>query len=934
MSIEIRPRYVLYGHPAPLALINLLLVTLLFSGGAGGAVADDYYGPGDPPGGASAYDYYGPGGPVGVASPQTFNVSWVEEWTEGGGEAETSPNGDYMVICSAGEYTLFDSNGQVWSESVTDLDGDDVDIGVSDLGVSFLLDGEDNDLSVFLRDGTELVYGVQGSNDTEVLASILSTDGEYLLLVEGEEEIYLTLLEIDSALSVSWRERVRHGQGPLSTEIYPSSRLFGCNLRGQSEGMLFLFDMHGNNYYNHTYSLPTKLSGGFTSRGDFVFLENGTLHCISANGTSLYQLAVPGNDPFAMELRVLENWILIKDGANLLFYDSDGNFSHNLQTSGYQNLMIREGYIITTSFNASPMIEWRDFQGRNFLNMDMGQVFSEHIDGQVVHFELKALSSYANEMLLFLRCTNEKRYSAMVSVGSYASIAHNGEEADGIVYLNSSCEIWIEWFSLPPYWPEWRVDSGDWNRLDLSAAALVNYSGQGLIEVKSPPGIIEMELFIDMERPYAAVGTEDGTIYWLVEDNVSEIKWCKISLDGEVISDRPEGQVATNYSTHILKIEARDSLNNTFTEQYELEVLPPPIRIDPVYTRGYVMDNGTVAVGPDTLIDFNLTFEAEAMEEEEAVISYSFDTSSWLVYNGEGVPLSKPMGNDSVFYYSVKHRNSSYPANLSSVTLYRDNSPPEIGLSYSEGMVRWNVTDNVKVEKVELFIDDRLVGVFPAGGSRPVSGSHQVRIEALDVVGNKGKGTLRVGENGGSDVTMAVAATASVFSLGTASYLTYLAKKDLYSLLLPFLGLAYSKKEDKPLDHFLRGQMYEYLQNNPGLSYTQIRDHFKMNNGSALYHLHVLEKQGHINSKKEGRHRRFYPSDRRYDLPPLLSDLQQDMMNAIEEQPGITQKGLSKLLGIKRQNVYYNTNVLEDNGLIRTEREGKNIRYYPVDENN
>jgi predicted transcriptional regulator len=160
------------------------------------------------------------------------------------------------------------------------------------------------------------------------------------------------------------------------------------------------------------------------------------------------------------------------------------------------------------------------------------------------------------------------------------------------------------------------------------------------------------------------------------------------------------------------------------------------------------------------------------------------------------------------------------------------------------------------------------------------------------------------------------------------------------ALLSIFLPLYVRLKKKDVLSHFTRGQIFGYIQANPGAHYNAIIQYLGLHNGVGAYHLKVLEREGYIKSLRDGIYKRFYPKSMRIPEKRLhLSRIQRDILSEIQKHPGITQKQISKLLDESKQVVNYNVKVLESAGLIRMERIGResscyagNIRYIPEED--
>ncbi|MEW5937727.1 MAG: MarR family transcriptional regulator, partial [Candidatus Thermoplasmatota archaeon] len=155
---------------------------------------------------------------------------------------------------------------------------------------------------------------------------------------------------------------------------------------------------------------------------------------------------------------------------------------------------------------------------------------------------------------------------------------------------------------------------------------------------------------------------------------------------------------------------------------------------------------------------------------------------------------------------------------------------------------------------------------------------------------------------------------------------TEVGKYGLMHLLFPL----YTRiKKEEVLDHFVRGQIYGFIVAHPGNHYNAIRDALGLNNGTVAHHLKTLELQGFIKSRRDGTYKRFYPI--RTKVPQdggiKFSELQLDIIDLIRQSPdGVTQRALSATLGVTQQTVSYNLRVLQREGVVRFEIDGRRAR--------
>ena len=175
----------------------------------------------------------------------------------------------------------------------------------------------------------------------------------------------------------------------------------------------------------------------------------------------------------------------------------------------------------------------------------------------------------------------------------------------------------------------------------------------------------------------------------------------------------------------------------------------------------------------------------------------------------------------------------------------------------------------------------------------------------------------------------AVAALAVATAAAAALSGVFAVERSRYALLALFLPLYSRLSRDKVLESYNRGRVFEFIELNPGAHFNGILAALGLNNGSLVYHLEVLQREGLVRSRQEGMYRRFYP--RGTEPPPLLengtTEAQQRVLKTIEEMPGITQKELARFLGLRQSTLAYQIERLAAMGYIEGVRVGRHVAY-------
>jgi predicted transcriptional regulator len=134
--------------------------------------------------------------------------------------------------------------------------------------------------------------------------------------------------------------------------------------------------------------------------------------------------------------------------------------------------------------------------------------------------------------------------------------------------------------------------------------------------------------------------------------------------------------------------------------------------------------------------------------------------------------------------------------------------------------------------------------------------------------------------------------------------------------------------KDEVLEHDRRGELYQYIKNNPGSSFSDLRRVTEMANGTLVHHLRILEHQEYVKPVRDGFRTRFYVRGPKITPQPYLTRTQQDLLDFISSNPGITQKELAALVGLPRESVSYHAKRLASQGQLEVRTQGKWRRYF------
>src|SRR5438552_14726086 len=183
-----------------------------------------------------------------------------------------------------------------------------------------------------------------------------------------------------------------------------------------------------------------------------------------------------------------------------------------------------------------------------------------------------------------------------------------------------------------------------------------------------------------------------------------------------------------------------------------------------------------------------------------------------------------------------------------------------------------------------------------------------------------------------SPTVLFAAAAAGVSFLGLYAAWRALKWTGLFALLPLYSHIS----DDEILDDANRANIYRLIQTEPGISTKDVAERLGLAWGTVTHHLGKLEKRRFVVSKKYGKYRRYFAngqggSESKDQVAVLRLDRTGDVAALIRSTPGMTQKAVSQALGVSSSTILWHVKRLENVQLVRKVRDGKLVRYYPVD---
>lgn len=191
------------------------------------------------------------------------------------------------------------------------------------------------------------------------------------------------------------------------------------------------------------------------------------------------------------------------------------------------------------------------------------------------------------------------------------------------------------------------------------------------------------------------------------------------------------------------------------------------------------------------------------------------------------------------------------------------------------------------------------------------------------------RGESAGGASGRAQVALLVGAGAAVGVAGAAAWL--LSRDATRFAVAAALYTRLGRSE--VLDHPGRDALHRRIQQEPGVTYSQLQRASGMNTGALVHHLRALERAGVVSSRKEGAYRRFYAAGAAPAASvlhvPALTPMQARVLEVLREAP-LTQGELAERLGLSQQTTSHHVKSLVRGGHVEGYFDGRVWRYRPL----
>ena len=172
-------------------------------------------------------------------------------------------------------------------------------------------------------------------------------------------------------------------------------------------------------------------------------------------------------------------------------------------------------------------------------------------------------------------------------------------------------------------------------------------------------------------------------------------------------------------------------------------------------------------------------------------------------------------------------------------------------------------------------------------------------------------------------------ASALIFLISRSDYFQYLRQRTV-----PIEKGAHRLSLDEVLENENRNQIIDLVLKEPGIHFNELLRKTGLAAGNLVWHLDILETYKVIGKKRVGKFIAYFPYYQKNPLSNLdiklsKSKLTLEILEMIEEEPGLWNNLITKKLEVDHKTIQYHINKLKELNLIRFRKDGRKKKIYP-----
>lgn len=170
---------------------------------------------------------------------------------------------------------------------------------------------------------------------------------------------------------------------------------------------------------------------------------------------------------------------------------------------------------------------------------------------------------------------------------------------------------------------------------------------------------------------------------------------------------------------------------------------------------------------------------------------------------------------------------------------------------------------------------------------------------------------------------------AAVIMISKSDYMQYLIKRTV-----SIEKGAHRLSLEDVLENKNRDTILELVLNEPGIHFNELLRKTGLAAGNLVWHLDILETYKVIGKKRVGKFIAYFPYYQKnpisnLDLKLSKSKLTLEILEMIENEPGLWNNLITKKLKVDHKTIYYHVNKLKDLNLIRFQKDGRKKKFFP-----
>jgi DNA-binding transcriptional ArsR family regulator len=167
------------------------------------------------------------------------------------------------------------------------------------------------------------------------------------------------------------------------------------------------------------------------------------------------------------------------------------------------------------------------------------------------------------------------------------------------------------------------------------------------------------------------------------------------------------------------------------------------------------------------------------------------------------------------------------------------------------------------------------------------------------------------------------------FLISKKDYFQYLRKRTVY-----IEKGAHRLSLDDVLENENRNKIIELILKEPGIHFNELLRKTGLAAGNLVWHLDILQTFKIVGKKRIGNFIAYFPYYQKnpisnVDLKLQKSKLTLEILEMIENEPGIWNNLITKKFKVDHKTIHYHLSKLQDLGLIKSEKEGRKKKIYP-----